>query len=135
MIVYIAGPLTASNPKDMEANVRTAAHWAGNLIYDGHTPICPHLFTSVEREWLNIGGEEFTYERWMQICFDLLDRADALLYLGSSPGADRELQRAIDRRILVYTPDDPPLRDSNVCGAQKLLIRETLCSCENDKKF
>lgn len=95
MKIYIAGPYTGG---DVVANVRSAIT-AGQLVMDrGHTPFVPHL----NHFWHHqIPG---AYEQWMRLDLAWLESCDALIRLsGDSPGADREVQRAEELGIPVFT--------------------------------
>ena len=84
MLIYIAGPLSAPTEEQRLANVYRAID-AGLAVYrKGHIPFIPHL-----SHWVAID------DAWLREC-------DALLYLGSSRGADIELQRAIDLGLDIY---------------------------------
>lgn len=89
--IYIAGPLTADTPKEMEQNARIAMRWMAELIRAGHTPYCPHLSLYCERLLVEERGAGLDYEEWMEQSAEWLRVCDALLFLGPSPGADREL--------------------------------------------
>jgi flagellar biosynthesis/type III secretory pathway ATPase len=63
----------------------------------GHCPIAPLLshFAEITRQR--------PYEEWIACCLATVDRCDALIRLGGeSKGADREVSRAIHRRIPVF---------------------------------
>jgi hypothetical protein len=84
-MVYVAGPYSNG---DTEAHVQRAIQeW--NILRDaGLTPFVPHLTHWVEKQ------QKRPYEFWMDYCFDVLPRCDALLRLpGMSPGSDREVAR------------------------------------------
>ena len=46
--------------------------------------------------------QRFDYETWMRWCLAILRRCDAILYLASSPGADRELACAQEWGLIVF---------------------------------
>lgn len=86
-LVYIAGPYTSPDPV---TNVRDAVFAAESVRALGAVPFVPHLF----HLWHTISPHP--YEFWMGVDFDMLDRCDAVWRLpGASPGADREVDRAL----------------------------------------
>jgi hypothetical protein len=102
-LIYVAGPYSAPTEEKRLANTDAAMEAGKEIIRKGHTPLVPHL-----SHFMDPNGE-FDYERWMSICFDWLDCCDALLYLGSSPGAERERERSVQaRRRIYYSLDEIP---------------------------
>ena len=101
MLVYVAGPLTAPSVTEQERNVERAMAVAHDVMQRGHQPIVPHLSHYMDLSWLLL-GDTVPYETWIAWALALLERCDCLLYIGSSPGADRELTHAIQRGIPVY---------------------------------
>lgn len=94
--IYIAGPYSAKTVIERDDNVYRAIWAAKALIDAGHAPYCPHLSDYIERYFPH------SYKTWMQVGDAFLRVCDGLLYIGSSPGADRERQRAIDLGIPIY---------------------------------
>lgn len=93
MKVYIAGPLSSDDPAIKLHNVERGMTAALQVMELGHTPFLPHLFYYLEQHAILI-GVRISYERWMEQDMKWLRRCAALIYLGSSPGADRELAEA-----------------------------------------
>ena len=90
-IVYIAGPLSATPGRSQWDNVRAAMKAAHEVMDAGGAPQCPHLFHFLEVE------KARPYEEWMEVDLALLRRCDVLWRLpGASPGADREVQAAVE---------------------------------------
>ena len=95
---YVAGPLTAGDPV---LNVRTAVEAAQRLLEAGLVPFVPHL--SMFWHLVCPNG----YETWMGMDLAWLEACDVLLRLpGRSPGADREVVRAFELGLPVYTSVD-----------------------------
>jgi hypothetical protein len=93
--VYIAGPLTQG---DVQSNVNLAAAYGHKLLDMGLAPFVPHLAHYMQQ--LTPRG----YEDWMGWCLTWVERCDALLRIaGDSPGADREVARAKELGIPVFT--------------------------------
>lgn len=92
--VYIAGPLTKGH---RPANVRDAIDAAERIALRGHIPFIPHLFDI----WEII--HPHNYEFWMRQDMSWLALCDVLVRLpGDSPGADREVEAAIQSGIPVF---------------------------------
>lgn len=111
--IYVAGPY--SPPKWALwplstlwrlRNVLRAAKAAAELVEKGWAVICPHsnsYFPAVMKP-------RITWETWLDVDMALLARVDALLYLGKSNGADKELKAAVEEKIPVYlAAEDVPL--------------------------
>lgn len=96
--IYIAGPYTASTPREAQKNVDLAVSLGCKLIRSGWAPFIPHLSHYV---WLHPEGD-FDRETWMEIDFKWLEVSDAFFYIGSSCGADAELAIAMNMKIPIY---------------------------------
>ncbi len=102
--VFIAGPYTPSD-SDLHDASRVAhrntikAIKAGiKLIERGHIPFIPHLTHFIHLETEKPLPAEFYYRYdmvWLQHC-------DALLYLGNSEGANKELQKAKELGLEIF---------------------------------
>ena len=87
--VYLAGPYTASTLKGKELNVDKAIR-AAVLVYEkGHFPLVPHL-----THYIDMVDNELEWEDYMRCDLAWLSVADAMLFMGHSPGADCELSEA-----------------------------------------
>ena len=101
MLVYIAGPYTADTLEKRQNNVMQAIDAGIEIFARGHFPFIPHLThfvdLRVQELELELGWEEYMRwdAPWLELC-------DAILYLGSSPGADLELNRAKKLGKLVF---------------------------------
>jgi hypothetical protein len=82
MIVYLSHPYTG----DTEKNIKHASSIALKLSerYTVFSPLNNFDF---------INGE-FTYDRMMKMCLDLLSKADKLVYYGDSKGVRIEIEWA-----------------------------------------
>jgi hypothetical protein len=107
--IYIAGPLSADTKEIVFANCQRAVDAGIELMRKGHFPFVPHLSL-----WTNTRAKvkhdvEFTWEQWMKLDDAFLQCCDALLYLGSSRGADQELARAKELGLQIfYSVDEVP---------------------------
>jgi hypothetical protein len=111
MFIYISGPYTARGSGSREdarretlQNVKRAEDAALELIRRGHVPLISHKMT--------LGWEEergLSREIIMDVCLAWVRRCDAVLYLGSSPGADMEKNAAEKGGVPVFfSLDDVP---------------------------
>lgn len=102
MLVYVAGPLSADDLTRRRENLNQAINAGCGVMRIGHTPLVPHLSDYLDRYAKYTLCWDIPYEDWMTCCLEQLEHCDALLYLGSSPGADRELARAMELGMPVY---------------------------------
>lgn len=93
MRIYIAGPYTADSDSQIQKNVNNAIDTAILVFKKGHYPYIPHL-----THWIEIRNMEtnqgLKWEDYIEMDRIWLENCDALLYLGSSKGADIELNHA-----------------------------------------
>lgn len=102
LCIYVAGPLTADTPELRMQNVEAAMRAGLELIRRGHHPLVPHLSEYLDLLAARESGKRFGYWRWMEIDIAWLRRADAMLYLAPSNGADIELQEAHCRDLRIF---------------------------------
>ncbi len=101
MRIYVAGPYTGADQPAIDENVRVAIDTGLALLKRGHAPFIPHLTGFVDLRAQQIGmnvtwGEYVRWDlEWLRVC-------DALFYLGSSPGADLELEEAQQLGKTIY---------------------------------
>jgi len=109
--IYVAGPYSAETLSEREANVERALAVGLQLIARGHDPYIPHLTHYLDvfakRYDMHISPEwYYRYDfHWMTIC-------DALYFIGSSPGADREreIMESLHRPIYTSLDEVPKVR-------------------------
>jgi hypothetical protein len=108
--IYVAGPYTPSEAGSEEvreqervANIARADEMARELLHLGHTPFVPH---TMMRGWEDTKG--VSREQAERVCFEWVGQCDALLYLGASPGADKERAVAVALKLPIFTPTDLP---------------------------
>lgn len=93
-LVYVAGPLSTGNTMHNVREAVTAGTW---IMQNGHAAYVPH----VNVLWDMIQPHE--YESWIDLCFDMLRRSDAMLRLpGPCPGCEREEALAKELGIPVF---------------------------------
>ena len=101
MRVYVAGPYGSPSQAEVNANIAAAVEVGKQLALRGHTPFIPHAMTA--------GWEKdprFVREDFLRIDFDWLDQSEALYFIGPSPGANRERERAERRGLPIWTSMD-----------------------------
>jgi hypothetical protein len=91
--IYIAGPYSADCAKCIHANVISAIDAGIELWKKGHNPYIPHLthFVDQRAKITNTPMAWNDYIEWDKVW---LETCDALLFLGSSKGANLELDLA-----------------------------------------
>jgi len=101
MIIYISGPYSADTNEGKLQNTQTAIDVGIELIRKGYTVIIPHLshYTDMRAQELGI---EFSWEIWMKQDLELLERCDALYFIGESRGACIELERAKELGLRIF---------------------------------
>lgn len=133
LCIYIAGPLTGG---DRMRNIQDAIDAGISCMRRGHHPFIPHLshYTDDRARDCDI---VFPYERWLEVDLAWVERADALLYLAPSPGADLELAYARELEKVVFTSFDqvPDLRpvpyDGSTLRSEILYYgRRTIVECD-----
>jgi hypothetical protein len=97
--VFVSGPFSGPNTRE---NIDRAALAMVELIHAGHQAFCPHLADYAD-EVGRIYGMPVEYERWIEWCIAWVDACDAVLVLAPSPGSDREVARARELGLPVYT--------------------------------
>lgn len=102
--VYVAGPYSDENPDQVWLNVQRAEQAGKALMLKGHFPFIPHTMTN------GLGGDaDLDYEDFLRLGLAWVKRCDWFLYLGPSPGADRELAEAQSQGMPVfYSVDEVP---------------------------
>jgi hypothetical protein len=102
---YVAGPYTQG---DTALNVRAALRAADELFALGVAPYVPHL----THFWHLVSPH--AYEAWLALDLEWLEACDFLVRLpGFSPGADREVRRAVGLGLPVFhgVPSELELRE------------------------
>jgi len=99
LTIYIAGPYGDDLPPDViERNIRDATAAGKEVLLKGHYPFIPHsMFARWETD------KRFTVDQFQRSSNYWLGRCGALLYLGPSPGADREKSLAEHMGKTIYT--------------------------------
>lgn len=103
MLVYVAGPYSAPTEEGRIANTEAAMRAGYEVLRRGHAPIIPHLSHFFDLWHEQVFGHREEGEFYMQWDFAMLRKCDALLFLGPSPGANREVALANELGIPVLT--------------------------------
>lgn len=105
-ITYVSGAYSADTAEQVEENVKIATRIGIDLMEKGHYVIIPHLSHYTELLAQEYLGQGFSWNRWMEVDLAILERCDALFYIGPSKGADIEKERALDLGLEVWTKID-----------------------------
>ena len=99
--IFVSGPYSADTAEKREANTQRAIDAGIAIIHRGHHAYIPHLTHYLDIRATAI-GQPLGYEDYMRLDLEWLHFCDALLTIGSSPGADRELQFAERNGLIIY---------------------------------
>ncbi|MFT5723283.1 MAG: hypothetical protein ACI9JN_000392 [Bacteroidia bacterium] len=92
--IFISGPYTKG---DVAQNVKMSMEVTNQLIDLGFAPYCPHL-----THFLHMNNFQ-PYEKWLELDIEYMILCDAILRIpGDSAGADKEVELAKKRGILVF---------------------------------
>src|SRR5688572_13024698 len=94
MRLYLAGPYSDPEPEVRELHTERAMATGLALLRQGHHPFIPHLSHFFDA-WAQSHGVTIPYETYLSWDAAFLEVCDGLVWLGSSPGADRELELAV----------------------------------------
>ena len=102
MRIYVAGPYSDPDPLTREQNVERAMAAGLALLDAGHFPFIPHLLHFFDA-WATTQGRSIPSETYLRWDAEFLACCDGLLYLGASPGAERELELAVRLGMPVFS--------------------------------
>lgn len=111
MLIAVAGPYTAGTEKEKEINLRAMNIAAAEVYRKGHIPVIgvnASLFVADELT------EQDRKKVISDISFAIVERCDAILIIGSSPGADHEKMLLEKKGLPVFysTEEIPVLNHS-----------------------
>ena len=108
LLIYIAGPYTASDRQEIDRNVNRAIDVGIEIFNKGHFPYVPHLTDLVDKRAKELGkelswGDFMAWDApWLRVC-------DALLFVGESRGANMELEEAKQLgKTIFYSSSEVP---------------------------
>ena len=99
MIIAVAGPFSADTPEQESANLAEMNTAAARLLEAGHLPFIGINIALPVVERANVNDK---YEAIMKMSLALIDKCDAILMIGESPGANRERDLIISKGLPVY---------------------------------
>lgn len=114
-LIYLACPLTAGN---RNWNLFQACETERQLMLAGFAPQNPAHTTQLPWAW----QPEFPHSMWLDCCFPLIERCDALIRLpGYSVGADAECDHAKRNFVpIFYSIEDlEEWRDKRIEGSRR----------------
>lgn len=99
MLIVVAGPFTADTKEQMAANLDAMNSAAAKIYRKGHTPVI-----GVNAALFIAGKLEDLPARDVinNISFAIVERCDAILMVGESPGANIERDIIINKGLPVY---------------------------------
>src|SRR4029079_19484229 len=102
MRLYLDGPYSHPDPERRERHVLQAFRAGRELLRQGHAPFIPHLAHAFA-PWCIEQGCPLGYEEYLAWDAAFLAQCEGVLLLGSSPGADREVELAVRLEIPVLS--------------------------------
>jgi hypothetical protein len=101
MLIAVAGPYSAASSEERRKNLAAVNRAAAEVFRLGHVPIIGVNAALPVVELL--GDNEDRYEAIMKISLAVVDKCDAILIIGESPGAHRERELIHAKGLPVYT--------------------------------
>ncbi len=101
MLIYVSCPYSAETHARREFNTQRAIAGGIRIMLKGHSPLIPNLMHYVD-EYAKTQNIDFTWDDFMKVDLELLERCDGILYMGSSPGCDLELEHARKNGLKVF---------------------------------
>lgn len=99
MVIGVAGPFSAENPEQRQANLDAMNAAAARLLEMGHVPLIGMNAAIPVLEQADIRDR---YKAVMDISLALINGCDALLLIGESPGANKERDLILSQGKPVY---------------------------------
>ena len=99
MLIAVAGPYTADTEKKKKLNLDAMNEAAAKVYEKGHIPVIGVNAALLVIEKLKDGIKK---SAMMDISLALVDRCDALLLIGESPGANMERDLILSKGKKVY---------------------------------
>lgn len=100
MLIAVAGPYSAASGTARQRNLDATNEAAAKVLQLGHTPVMGVNAALPVVAFLDAGHDP--YEAIMTISLALVDRCDAILMVGESPGANRERDLIRAKGLPVY---------------------------------
>lgn len=100
MLIAVAGPYSADTPEQRQRNLDVMNEAAAAVLRLGHIPVIGVNAALPVIECL--GPDANRYDAMMAISLALVDKCDAILVIGNSPGVDRERDLIKSKGLPVY---------------------------------
>ena len=100
MLIAVAGPYSAATHEQRQRNFDLLNEAAAAIFKLGHIPLIGVNAALPIVEYLDAESER--YEAMMTISLALVDKCDAILMIGNSPGVKRELDLVKAKGLPVY---------------------------------
>ena len=100
MLIAVAGPYSAETVEQRQQNLDAMNKAAAGVMMRGHIPVIGVNAALPVVELL--GPEIDRYEAIMAISLALVDKCEALLVIGESPGVNRELDVVRSKGLPIY---------------------------------
>lgn len=90
MLIAVAGPYSAPTAQARQANLDAMNRAAAAVLARGHAPVIGVNCALPVVEQARLTEDRARYDAIMTISLGVVGRCDAILMIGSSPGADKE---------------------------------------------
>lgn len=100
MLIAVAGPYSAETTEARERNLDAMNQAAAEVYKLGHVPVIGVNVALPMVEFL--GAKTDRYEAIMTISLAVVERCDAILMIGESPGTNRERDLILAKGLPVY---------------------------------
>src|SRR5215510_6995287 len=100
MLIAVAGPYSAETAEQRQHNLDALNRTAAAVMNRGHIPVIGVNAALPVLKWLEAEWDQ--YEAIMDISLALVDKCDALLIIGMSPGVMREWDLVRAKGLPVY---------------------------------
>lgn len=99
MVIGVAGPYSHDTEEGRKKNHETLNQAAAAVFERGHIPV---IGVNAALEVLRYAKYDDYREAMMKISLAVIGRCDALLFIGESPGANRERDLATELGLPIY---------------------------------
>ena len=100
MLIAVAGPYSAETAEQRQRNLDELNKAAADVLMRGHIPVIGVNVALPVVEWLD--DQRNRYENIMTISLALVDKCEAILIIGESPGVNRERDLVRSKGLPVY---------------------------------
>ena len=100
MLIAVAGPYSADTAERRQRNLDAMNKAAAEVLKRGHIPVIGVNAALPVVAWLEADADR--YEAMMTISLALVDKCEAILVIGESPGVTRERDLVHSKGLPVY---------------------------------